>query len=131
MLVIGGGLAMLGSILPWSVVTTSRRVLSADGLRGDGRITLLLGLIVVAIGVRALVGLVRRPVVVVALVAASVTAVIAGFNAFDLQGFGNASDQLASLNVGHGLLITVIGAVVAVIGCVRLVAASHHATRAP
>jgi len=126
LLLVGGGLVVLGSVLPWSVVTTSRHVLSADGLRGDGRVTLVLGLIVAAIGLRALLATVRRSMVVVALVAASVAAVVAGFNAFDLETLGTAADQLASLNVGHGLLLTAIGGIVAVIGSVRLVASTHH-----
>ena len=130
LLVVGGGLATLGSVLPWSVVTSSRRVLSADGLGGDGRITLLLGLVVVAVGVMALVSRLRRAACIVALVAAAVVVVVAGYNAFDLDSFGTASDQMASLEMGHGLLITAIGGGVAVVGGVRLVAASHERPRA-
>jgi hypothetical protein len=124
LLVVGGGLAVLGSILPWSVVTSSRRVLSADGLTGDGRITILLGLAVVVVGVLALVGRPPRPACIGALVAAAVVVVIAGYNAFDLDALGTASDQMASLEMGHGLLITAIGGTVAVVGGVRLLAAS-------
>ena len=130
LLVVGGGLATLGSVLPWSVVTSSRRVLSADGLGGDGRITLLLGLVMVAVGVMALVSRLRRAACILALVAAAIVVVVAGYNAFDLDSFGTASDQMASLEMGHGLLITAIGGGVGIVGGVRLVAASHDHPRA-
>ena len=55
--------------------------------------------------------------------------VIAAYNAFDLSAFGDAGDQLASLDMGHGLVITVIGGVIAAVGAARAVARSATAVR--
>jgi hypothetical protein len=122
LLVIGGGLCVLGSLLPWSVITAVKTVLSVDALHGDGRFTLPLGLIIVAIGILTLGGRVGlRLAVVVTVLSVAVTA-IAVYNAIDLDALGTAANEEASLELGHGLVITLIGAVLGVIGGARLVA---------
>jgi hypothetical protein len=55
-------------------------------------------------------------------VAAISVAAIAGYNAFNLDAVGDAADQIAALNLGHGQLITAIGGLVALLGSARLVA---------
>ena len=79
------------------------------------RITLLLGLVMIAVGVMALVSRLRRAACILALVAAAIVVVVAGYNAFDLDSVGTASDQMASLEIGHGLLITAIGGGVGIV----------------
>ncbi len=122
LLITGGGMAVLGSVLPWSVVTSYKKVLSADGLGGDGRITLLLGLVLVGLGTVALLRRVPQGLAAGSLVAAIAVTVVAGYNAFDLGSLGDASDQLSSLELGHGLVITLIGGLIGVVGGARLVA---------
>jgi hypothetical protein len=122
LLVTGGGLAILGSVLPWSVVTSAQGVLSADGLKGDGRITAVLGGLLLVLGAAVFAGWSNRAVGITGVVTAIAVAAIAGYNAFDLDAFGDAADQMASLNLGHGLLITAIGGLVALLGSARLVA---------
>ena len=107
---------MLGSVLPWSVMTTGDRVHSAAGTAGDGRVTLLLGLILVAAGVLTLLGVAARWLAITAISCAIMLTVIAAYDAVDLSAFGNAGDELASLEMGHGLVITVIGGVLAAVG---------------
>ena len=124
LLITGGGIAMLGSVLPWSVMTTGDRVHSAAGTTGDGRVTLLLGLILVAAGVLTLLGVAARWLAITAIACAIMLTVIAAYDAVDLSAFGNAGDELASLEMGHGLVITVIGGVLAAVGAARCVARS-------
>jgi hypothetical protein len=122
LLVTGGGLAMLGSVLPWSVVTSAQGVLSADGLRGDGRITAVLGGLLLVLGAAVFAGWSNRAVGITGLVTAIAVTAVAGYNAFNLDDFGEAADQMAALNFGHGLLITAIGGLIALLGSARLVA---------
>lgn len=123
LLLTGGGLAALGSVLPWSVMTTGDRgVHSAAGITGDGWVTLLLGLVVVLAGALTLVGWATRGLAVTAVVCAIAITVVAGYNSFDLSAFGAAGDQLASMELGHGLVMTVIGGLVALVGSARAVA---------
>jgi hypothetical protein len=130
LLLVGGGMAMLGSILPWSVATTGALVASENGMHRDGRVTILLGLVVVVVGVVGIWYRIGRGVAVGALVAAVTITVLTGYDAFDLSAFGDAGDQLASLEIGHGLVITVIGGVVAMIGAARVVAHSRPGAEA-
>jgi hypothetical protein len=122
LVIAGGGLAVLGSVLPWRVATTFGSVFSTDGLRGDGRLTLALGVLLVVIGAITVVGHVTRVAAVVAVVAGAAVIAVAGYNAFDLDEIGRAGDRLASMQLGHGLLITVIGGVLCLIGAARTVA---------
>jgi len=129
LLLTGGGLSALGSVLPWSVMTTGDRVQSAAGITGDGKVTLILGLVLVACGALALVGVAARWLAITAIASAIMITVIAAYNAVDLSALGNAGDQLASLEMGHGLVITIIGGVIAAVGAARAVARTATAER--
>ncbi len=129
-LVVAGGLAVIGSVLPWSVVTTFKHVVSFQGLRHDGWFTLVLGIALVLIGIAVLQGYSNQTVAVVALCVAAAIAVIAVYSTTDLAAFGNARDTNESLEVGHGLVITMIGGLLGVIGSARLVALASRAAPA-
>jgi hypothetical protein len=122
LVIAGGGLAILGSVLPWRVATTFGSVFSTDGLRGDGRLTLALGIVVVIIGALTVAGHVTRGAAVGALIAGVAIVAVATYNAFDLDQIGASGDRLASMQLGHGLLTTVIGGVLCLIGAARAVA---------
>jgi hypothetical protein len=53
---IGGGLVLLGSFLPWATVATVFGTVSLNGIDGDGKITMVLGLVLVLIAVLELTG---------------------------------------------------------------------------
>jgi hypothetical protein len=106
------------------MTTGDKGLHSAAGIVGDGWVTLLLGLVVVVAAAPALVGWGARGLAVTGVVSAIAITVIAGYNAFDLSAFGHAGDQLASMEMGHGLVMTVIGGIVALVGGARVVARS-------
>ena len=122
LLVIGGGLAALGSVLPWRVATEGgKHVLSTAGLRGNGWLTLVLGVAVLVVGLLGLRRRGRPGVAVAVLVAGVAITVVAGYNAFDLGALGDTSDQTASYELGHGLLMALIGGVLTLVGGARFV----------
>ena len=53
---IGGGLVLLGSFLPWASVATVFGTVSLNGIEGDGKITVVLGVVLVLIAVLGLTG---------------------------------------------------------------------------
>jgi hypothetical protein len=116
---IGGGLVLLGSFLPWATVKTavlsSPASLSVSGTDGDGVITLVLGLVIVGIG---LVCLTSRPRLwLVSLIAGCAAALVA---VIDIVDVGNRVGEIESdylhASVGVGLWVVLVGAIIAVVG---------------
>ena len=119
-------LVMIGSFLPWATVDTWIGSFSANGTEGDGVITLLLG---VAAGV--LIGLWKRPLVIVAAVVAGLAALIAAANLIDLGRSMDGMGGLADITPGIGLILTLLASLaavaLAVVGQAQLARAGHAA----
>jgi hypothetical protein len=112
---IGGGLVLLGSFLPWASVATVFGTVSLNGIEGDGKITMVLGLVLVLIAVLELTG--SADTRVVALVVAFIAVAIGGY---DLLNAGDklsaASNEYARASIGVGLYAIVGGGILAVVG---------------
>ncbi len=126
-----GGIAaavfvFIGSFLPWATVDTFFGSFSANGMDGDGRITLVLGL---AAGV--LVGLWKRPTVIIAAVLSGFVVLIALVDLVDLGRAAGDGLGLADVSPGIGLILTLLagiaGVAVAFVGQMQL-AKEGHAT---
>ena len=55
-MLVGGGLVLIGSFLPWATVTTVFGTISVAGTNGDGKITLGVGLAIVLVSILELTG---------------------------------------------------------------------------
>lgn len=114
---------MIGSFLPWATVDTWIGSFSANGMDGDGVITLLLG---VAAGV--LIGLWKRPLVIIGAVAAGLAALVALVDLVDL-GRAIGDDAFADVKPGIGLILTLLAALaaagLAVVGQAQLAKQGH------
>jgi hypothetical protein len=53
---VGGGLVLIGSFMPWASITSIFGTLNIAGTQGDGKITLIFGLIIVVLAVLELTG---------------------------------------------------------------------------
>lgn len=53
---VGGGLVLIGSFKPWATVTSIFGTVSVAGTQGDGKITLVFGLIIVVLAILELTG---------------------------------------------------------------------------
>lgn len=116
---IGGGLVLLGSFMPWASIASGFGSVGVAGTEGDGKFTLVLGIGVVVLGVVSRMSGKRLAVPqVIACALAGIVAVI------DIS---NVSSKLAGVesafvhaSVGPGLYLVLIGAVVGAIGGVFL-----------
>lgn len=124
-----GGIAaaaivVLGSFLPWATVDTFFGSFTANGLDGDGRVTLVLGL---AAGV--LVGLWKRPTVIVGAVLSGLAVLIAVVDLVDLARAFDDDLGLADVSPGIGLILTLLagmaGAALAFVGQAQLAKEGH------
>ncbi|KGM15210.1 hypothetical protein N867_10825, partial [Actinotalea fermentans ATCC 43279 = JCM 9966 = DSM 3133] len=117
---------LIGSFLPWATIDMWLGSYSANGTEGDGVITLLLG---VAAGV--LMGLWKRPLVIIAAVASGLAALVAVANLIDVGRSMGDLDGLADVSPGLGLILTLLaalaGVVLAVLGQAQLAKAGHAA----
>ncbi|WP_234028091.1 hypothetical protein [Pseudonocardia dioxanivorans] len=118
--VVGGLLTAIGSFLAW--VTVQAPIfgsISVAGTEGDGKITLVLGILVLIIGVLRLIrpsipALVQRLPIVLGIIAAAL-------GIYVIIRLGSQIGQIeelpgASVSVGFGLIMTIVGAVVSVVG---------------
>lgn len=124
---VGAGLMVIGSILPWATVASGFGQISVSGTEGDGKITIILGILA---GVAALAELggqskaqlgpaqakpaqLGRVGVILGVIAAGV----------GLYGLSNVSSRLAGVestlihaSVGTGLFVVIGGAALSIIG---------------
>lgn len=114
-MVLGGGAALaIGSFLPWaSAFGQSVTGMDAD----DGVITLVLGLVLVALGYMMAMRETQRWMVIAALVVGLIAVVVALIDLFDVLG-------TEAVSVGIGLWIVVLGAIVAAAGAAMRMRAS-------
>ena len=114
---VGGALVSVGSLMPWASIATVFGTVNLNGTEGDGKITLVLGLLVVLFAILELTGSsgTRGIGLVVALLAAA-----AGI--YDMTNLssrmGEVTSEFARPSVGVGLYAVVGGGALAVIGSV-------------
>ncbi|ODU24648.1 MAG: hypothetical protein ABT15_00035 [Pseudonocardia sp. SCN 73-27] len=126
---VGGLLAIVGSFLPWVTIRAGAfGSLSVAGIEGDGIITLIVGVLILAVGILRLVkpsipALVQRLPILFGLVVVAIGVyVIINLNstmaAAGGAGGGIAADLAAALDIslGFGLIMTIVGGVVAIVG---------------
>ena len=87
---IGGGLVILGSFLPWATVTSAFGSVSKSGTDGDGQITLIAGCLAALVAVMDIIDVSRTA--------------------------GEVESAYLDASVGIGLWVVLAGAVVAVVG---------------
>lgn len=87
LVLVGGGLVLIGSFLPWGTVTTVFGTISVASTNGDGKITLGVGLAIVLVSILELTGTsgVRILNIVIGVVAT-------GIGVLD---YANVSDRIA------------------------------------
>lgn len=112
---IGGGIILLGSSMPWATIASGFGSIGLAGTEGDGKITRFLGMALIVFGVVSLTSGRRLSILqVLASLAAGAVAVI------DLS---NVSSRLASVtsgfvhaSVGAGLYLVLAGALASAVG---------------
>lgn len=110
-----GGVVALGSLLPWASVSIGFASASVDGMSGDGKITVVCGLVLLF----ASLALMRERRWLY-LVLAALGALIAAFTSiYDATNISNATgaSSLAIVSVGVGLWLVVVGSI---IGCLAI-----------
>jgi hypothetical protein len=125
---LGGGLIVLGSLLPWvtaqagfvSISRNSMQLGEGNSFSIDGAILLILGIITIVIGItratRAqMPGFLQRSSVVTGAVAGAL-AIYDITQVNDLVQRVKSASSLAVASIGVGAWITVVGAVIAVVG---------------
>jgi hypothetical protein len=105
----------VGSFLPWATVSTAFGSLSASGTEGDGKITLVCGLVIAVAGLVDLLD--RASPWVIALLAGAAAAII---GVIDLANVGSRLGGFESAyvhpSIGIGLWVVLSGAVVTLVG---------------
>ncbi len=129
-IVIGAGvLVVLGSLLPWATVSSGIGSLSVDGTSGDGKLTLILGVIALVMGVVLLqrgagVGwLVGTGVVFLVTLGVSIK------DASDISSFGDQVTALVGVHVGFGLWLCILGSIAGVVATALLLVQRRAAGR--
>jgi hypothetical protein len=122
----GGALCAVGSLLPWAKVQSLFITLSPNGMDGgDGVITLILGVVAALVGVGAIARWSLPPWTVwVPVAACAVAGLLAIANIVDVKNIGDdlpdGAEGLASVSVGSGLYVIVVGAILGIVGGVLL-----------
>jgi hypothetical protein len=115
----GGAVLILGALLPWATASVGFISVSKAGTSGDGVITLVIGLGVLAIGWVALGRRPHRAAVILGLVAGGIAGAVA---IYDIADVSNAISQtrssLVHASVGIGLWITALAAVGVIVGSI-------------
>ncbi|GAY11075.1 MmcQ/YjbR family DNA-binding protein [Pseudonocardia sp. N23] len=138
--VVGGLLAAVGSFLPWVTLQAGTfGSLSVAGTEGDGIITLIVGILIVAVGVLRLLkpsipALVQRVPILLGLIVVGLGVyVIINLNSTMAEAgaaTGGLAGELADafdFSLGFGLIMTIVGGVVAVVGGIVVSKASAPA----
>lgn len=117
----GGAVLILGALLPWATASVGFISVSKAGTSGDGVITLIIGLGVLAIG---WVALGRRPhqtAVILGLIAGVIAGGVAIYDIANVSSAVNRAQTRSSLvhaSVGIGLWVTALAAAGVVAGSI-------------
>ena len=119
-LLTAGAVITAAATMVWATASLGVFSVSFTGTKGDGRITLVLGIVVAVAGLLAAVSRRPRPWAIVAVVAGATTAGVAGLDVIDLRrAVVNATPEM-SISVGMGLWLTIAAAVVATVLAVQI-----------
>jgi hypothetical protein len=118
MSVIGAGLIVIGSLLPWVRLEESPfGPESVSGTSGDGQITIALGILALVFAALAFGPSARFWYAVCVMVFGGIAALVAGYDWINLSRVASAKYSLyGGLSVGWGLIVCAIGAVIATVG---------------
>jgi hypothetical protein len=111
--ILAGVGVIVGSLLPWATVLTIFGEINVDGTRGDGKITLaagaliVLGFVIGAGAMQTLAGIGAALVGIVNLISVS-------------RAVGDAESEYTSASTGYGLYLVVAAALVAVVAATVL-----------
>ena len=113
--ILGGVAVIIGSLLPWASVATAFGSITVNGTDGDGVLTLIAGAILAIAGVvkNGAVGKAsgQNVLIILASIAAGLIAI------YDMSNITTVADNpFASVSVGAGLYVVVIGAVIGLFG---------------
>lgn len=115
----GGALTALGSFMPWVNISAPFVSLTKSGMEADGRITLILGLISIGIGIARLAT--RTPVAVqlIPVLPGLFTTLIASLDLADTQARMASIPHLGTYvyaSVGGGMYAVLIGGILTLVG---------------
>ncbi len=130
MIILGGLVTAIGSILPWAKAESMFRTVSKNGTQGDGMITLVAGIVAILAGVIVLVVEKHSIAVLFAALAALVILVVTIWDLADVSGRapGLWTDYTA-VKAGEGIYVALLGGALVLIGTTvdRLVAPKKEA----
>lgn len=108
----GGGLLVLGSLLPWAQVSSVFVTVSVNGTEGDGKITVGLGLVVAILGLIAMTNQ-RAKLNILAPILGLVAGAIGLLDLLSVNSkFGSISgSDLVHPSIGIGLYLVVLGGI--------------------
>jgi hypothetical protein len=116
-MLVGGGLVLLGSFLPWATVTTAFGTISVAGTNGDGTITLVVGLVIVVLSILELTRTVRLLNIWGGFVGGLVATGIGVLDYADVNDrIAGVSSDVAQAAVGVGLYAVIAGGVAVIVG---------------
>jgi hypothetical protein len=114
-MLVGGGLVLIGSFLPWATVTTVFGTISVAGTNGDGKITLGVGLAIVLVSILELTGTSGARILNIV-----IGVVAAGIGVLDYanvsERIAGASSDVAQAAVGVGLYAVIAGGIAVIVG---------------
>lgn len=114
--IVGGVLVILGSFLNWVSVSAGPFAESKNGIEGDGKITLILGVLLI---VGAVIALKKPGRPWVALVFSVLALLMGIFEYIDISGdVSDIKDLGLSASVGIGVYIVILGALVGLVSSV-------------
>jgi hypothetical protein len=118
LLLAGGALAAIGSLLPWATVSSGFGSVSINGIEGDGRFTVVLG------GALALLGFLRlgtppRGNPIIGFLLAILLGIVGALAYSNLSGgLADAESEFVRASIGIGLYLVLAGAIAGIIGSV-------------
>jgi hypothetical protein len=127
---VGGGLLLLGSFLPWAQVASLFGTVSVNGTEGDGKITAAVGVAVALVGLVTVANRKAR----LSILAPILGLVGAGAGVLDLANvndkFASVSSSLVHPSIGIGLYLVILGGIVTLVAAL-FGAADKNAAQAP
>jgi hypothetical protein len=112
---VGGGLVLLGSFMPWATIASGFGSAGVAGTEGDGKITLFLALLLVILGVLSLTS--GRRLAVLQVLISVLAGIIAVIDLSNVSGrVADISSSFVHASVGTGLYLVLAGAIAAAVG---------------
>lgn len=113
LVIIMGLVIIIGSILPWVTATTFLGSISKSGTEGDGKITLVTGIITLLCGIAILASNSYSGWVGLTILACAASVVVAIIDLVDVSNkVGEISSQYVQASPGIGLYIVLVGGIV-------------------